>query len=532
MVIHRYVRTFGRGVRLALALAAAGALPGLLARAQTDDPAPLALFETVRGTLDASNPADDWTLEGRAGQPVALLVTGAGALDPMLEVIAPDGTRVAANDDLDSLVRDAGLEALALPVDGAYTVRVERYEGAQGATEGAYELLALPGYAELVRRDDFAGSDSAWVSGEDGAVSLAQGRLRLRAAASGGAALASPSDGAPLRDLYFQAEARVSGAPGYAEFGLVVRIPTAEGAGRQGYVFKVNTAGQWSVVVVDAAGEFVLQSWSADPALDADEWTLAVLAQDTTLTFYANGTLLGSVTDGRLNEAGRVGLMAATDAGQDDEATVLFDNVVITRRLGSTYRGMPLALTTWADPRPASIVAELAASGQVAPGPAHALYIPSHSLEAADPASVFELVGSEQALYGDFVAGASIVLLTDGESPGCGLLFRYQDERNLGLAYVDTTGGFGLVEAQDGQLTTNAYDHVSLNQPSPDRLLLVAQGEQVALYVNGALVAQETLTSIDGRAGVALLNYEDVVTRCVIGDLWVWPLAEGTGGDE
>lgn len=532
MGTHKRVTTIRRILLLALALAVA-ALPDGLAGAQTDSAAgTLALFEPVSGTLDARNPADEWMLEGRAGQPVALLVTGAGGLDPMLEVIAPDGTHVAANDDLDSLVRDAGLEALALPVDGAYTVRVERYEGTRGPTEGQYELLALPGYAELVRRDDFAGSHSTWLAAEDGPASLVAGRLRVRAAAGGSAARVSPTDAIPLRDLYFQADARVSGTPSYAEFGLVVRIPTAPGAGNQGYIFKVNTAGQWSVVVIDALGEFTLENWQADPALDTEEWTLSVLAQDTTLTFYANGALLGSVTDGRLTEAGSIGLMAATDAGQDDEAQVLFDEVVVTRRLGTTYRGMPLALTTWADADHSRVIAELAASGHVTPGAAHDLYITSRTLEAADPTSVFELIGSEQALYGDFVFGASVVTVSDGEEPGCGLLFRYVDEQNLGLAYVDASGGFGLVQAQDGELTTNVYDHISLNAPNPDRLLLIAQGEQVTLYVNGALVAQESLAAREGRTGIALLNYEDVVTRCVVGDLWVWPLIDGTAGDE
>ena len=154
--------------------------------------------------------------------------------------------------------------------------------------------------------------------------------------------------------------------------------------------------------------------------------------------------------------------------------------------------------------------------------------------------SIFELVGSERALYDDFLMGASVVISTeDGASSGCGLLFRYQDERNLGLVYIDRAEGFGLVQAQDGALTTNVYDRVRLNQsmpnplnqPSPDRLLLVAQGEQVSLYVNGALVARETLIAAPGRAGIALLNYEDVVTHCAIGDLWVWPLVS-EGGDE
>lgn len=536
LTVSERVLKAGREALLLAAVALAIALPGAAASAQPGDtPGALAFFEPVRGTLDAANPVDEWTLDGRADQPVALLVTGDGSLDPVLEVIAPDGAPVATNDDLDSLVRDAGLEALILPADGAYTVRVARYEGRRGAAAGAYELLALPGYADLVRREPFSGSETTWAAAGSGSVTVGQGRLRLRVAENESRALAVPSDAAPLRDLYYQADARLSGAASYAEFGLVLRIPTAPGMTRQGYTFKINTAGQWSVVVANQSGEFVLQRWTSAPALAADAWTLGVLAQDTTFSFYANGALLGSVTDGRLVEAGTLGLMVGVDAGQEDRPTVAFDNVVITRRLGTTYRGMPLALTAWADADPARVVAELARSGMVSPAPAHDLYINSRALDAADPASRFELVGSERALYDDFILGASIVIVTDGESPGCGLLFRAQDDRNLSLAYVDTSGGFGLVRAQDGALTTNVYDKIPLNQPNPDRLVIIAQGERVTLYVNGALVAQETLAPDSGRVGVALLNYEDVVTRCLVGDLWVWPLAGAEGeaaGDE
>lgn len=530
------VLKIGRDGLLLAALAVTLALPGAAASAQQGDaPGVLAFFEPVRGTLDAANPADEWTLDGLAGQPVALLVTGDGSLDPMLEVIAPDGSPVAANDDLDSLVRDAGLEALILPVDGAYTVRIARYEGRRGATAGAYELLALPGYAELARRETFSGSETAWVSAGNSPVTPRQGRLQLSVAAGESRAVAVLSDAAPLRDLYYQAEARLSGPASYAEFGLVLRIPTAPGKARQGYTFKVNTAGQWTVTVTNDAGEFVLERWTAAPSLAADAWTLSVLAQDTTFSFYANGALLGSVTDGRLVEPGGVGLMAGISADQEDRPTVSFDNVVITQRLGSTYRGMPLALTAWADADPARVVAELARSGMVSPAPAHDLYINGRTLDAADPASRFELVGSERALYRDFILGASVVIVADGGSPGCGLLFRAQDDRNLSLAYVDRSGGFGLVRAQAGALATNVYDKIPLNQPNPDRLLIVAQGAQIALYVNGALVAQETLAAESGRVGIALLNYEDVVTRCLIGDLWVWPLIsvddEATGDE-
>ena len=93
-----------------------------------------------------------------------------GSLDPVLTLIGPDEGRVAENDDLDSLVRDAGLEALALPQDGVYTVRVARYDE---STSGTYQLTLTPGFAGVVRRDSFDGAESP-IPPENASVVLAQ----------------------------------------------------------------------------------------------------------------------------------------------------------------------------------------------------------------------------------------------------------------------------------------------------------------------------------------------------------------------
>jgi hypothetical protein len=146
------------------------------------------------------------------------------------------------------------------------------------------------------------------------------------------------------------------------------------------------------------------------------------------------------------------------------------------------------------------------------------------SLAVTGRTARFEPIGTEMAQYGDFVLGGRVAISTAGESVGCGLFFRWQDERNLALAYVDSGGGFGVVQARDAQLTTNVYDLSPVVAPRGTKLLIIAQGERVALYVNGALVAQEIALPGAGRVGVALLNYEDVRTDCLWSEMWVWPL--------
>ncbi|MBI5671230.1 MAG: pre-peptidase C-terminal domain-containing protein [Chloroflexi bacterium] len=95
----------------------------------------------VQGTLNAQTRQQDWTLVAAAGQRVTISAVdnGGGMLDPALRLIAPDGSEVAYNDDLDAAdlpnATDAQLADIALPADGVYTVRVELRNGS-----GSYSL--------------------------------------------------------------------------------------------------------------------------------------------------------------------------------------------------------------------------------------------------------------------------------------------------------------------------------------------------------------------------------------------------------
>jgi len=519
-------------VALSVALGAVLAGPPAPVRAQDDDGQALEFFAPVYGTLDNGNLSDEWTFDGDRDQVISVVVkTVSGDLDPVVSVFDPDGDLLAENDDIDSLlVKDAGLEALELPADGAYTVRVGRYGGEQGD----YQLDVTPGFAQLVRRDSFGPGDVSWVTPEGELLPLAQERLRMRATPpEENTRLAiPPGDPQLFQDVYIQAEARLFGTPDYAEAGLLVRGKNAPG-GFQAFQFKVNTDGEWSARLVDASGSYALQAWTADPALEDDTWRLAVLARGDRFQFYANGTLLGTVVDDRLSGPGQVGLLVMTRDTQDEPATVLFDDVTITTRLGTTYSGLPLALTTWDSLDFAAIAEEIAASEVVTLAQERDLYVPDPDqspLEATTRRFTQELLGTEQALYGDFILGASVRITTAGDSVGCGLVLRWQDDRNLGLAYFDTGGGYGLVQAQDADLVTNTYvwdDDSSMVTPDDwNKMLVVAEGEQVTLYINGALVTRATLLPEAGRAGIALLNYEAATTSCGFADVWVWPLTD------
>lgn len=511
---------------LVIAVIALTAMVPRPVRAQNDETRVLEMFYPARGSLNDDTPAHEWTFTGQADQVIAVLaVTTSGDLDPVIEIFGPGDDLVAQNDDLASLVTDAGLEALRLPADGLYTVRVSRYQGEQGTTRGEYELTLTPGYAQIARASTFEQGAVSWLTQSGEPVPLTQGRLQMRVTEPGQTMFALPPEAEPLHNLYLEASAKLYGSPSYAEVGIVFRLQRGA-SGQRAYQFKINTSGQWNVIYQDESSVYSLRPWLAHPALaDGTAWTLAVLARENEFAFYANGVLLGTLTDDRLSAPGEYGVLVASHRSQEDAATLHVDNVLVTTRLGTTYTGLPLALTNWDSSDPGDVVGELAAGGHIVPVDEHDLFVPEASLTLAEQDARFELIGTEQAVYDDFVLSAHITLLTtEGANVGCGLAYRWIDQRNLDLAFVDSGGGFGVVQAHDGDLLRNAYDLDPMVQPDTNKLIVIAQNNQVVLYVNGALVTQEHVAPGTGRVAVAVLNYEPVRTDCYWSDIWVWPL--------
>jgi hypothetical protein len=111
----------------------------------TPEPQPaarLALGDVASDTIDDSRPEVLFEYEGTAGEVLHITVAATdGNLDPSLFLVGPSGEEIAFNDDISGTDdRNAALEQAALPEDGIYIIRVERYRGARGNTEGTFEL--------------------------------------------------------------------------------------------------------------------------------------------------------------------------------------------------------------------------------------------------------------------------------------------------------------------------------------------------------------------------------------------------------
>jgi hypothetical protein len=200
--------------------------------------------------------------------------------------------------------------------------------------------------------------------------------------------------------------------------------------------------------------------------------------------------------------------------------SVRVDNVLLSVPESDVLE-FPETIENWESAQPADIAEELASQDIIREDGRRALTILSTSYQVAGSRTAFYSQGQEGFTYTDLVVGVDVRF--EGNNLACGVGLRESSEANQILAYTDLDGGMGLVDVVDGQLRHNAYDlqdESALNGRA--RLLVVAERDWVALYVNGQLFEAQFSPIRRGRAGVALLNYSTSVGRCIYSDFWVW----------
>ena len=103
-----------------------------------DGSAPIALGESIQAEIFVAGQVDRWTFQGEAGQTVRIGMRHAAGsqLDPLLELLGPDGTTLTTSDD-DGGDVDSLIAAFTLPLDGPYVI-VARGWGSLSV--GEYEL--------------------------------------------------------------------------------------------------------------------------------------------------------------------------------------------------------------------------------------------------------------------------------------------------------------------------------------------------------------------------------------------------------
>ncbi|MBN2471640.1 MAG: PPC domain-containing protein [Anaerolineae bacterium] len=109
--------------------------------ATLDGSAPLTIGEAVEAELFVAGQVDRWAFEGQAGQVISARMDAArgASLDPLLELLAADGSALTYSDDDGGGVNSL-ISGFTLPADGTY-VLVARAWGHMSVGEYTLELI-------------------------------------------------------------------------------------------------------------------------------------------------------------------------------------------------------------------------------------------------------------------------------------------------------------------------------------------------------------------------------------------------------
>jgi len=519
-------------MRVALLLAAAGLLllagPGA-ARAQDGELPAIRLMETVFGMLDDETPELRWQFEASEGERISAVVQAMdGDLDPALQILDSGGRLLAESDDIAYPDRlDAALEAVEIPSDGTYTLRVGRYRYDQGQTAGGFALSLLPAFADPVLWETFDGAREWSITGGDLIeAGQAGGELSVIVRTANTLGWVAPQEApiAPVR-AYAQVEAHVANEPDYWEYGLVFRQsgPTSY------YLFSVSSRGDWAFMARSGSTTWLrLRDWAGHPAL-ADlsaGAVLGVLMDGDTFTFYVNGVELDTVSADAHTAPGGVALSVGTVDRQTVFPVVIFDNLLVTGPLpAAEVEEEPVGATleAWNAPDSAPLMAELAALGLVPEGGRQVMLVPDSFTTVSRPGMQVLPLGQGRTQI-DFVLGATVSLESEGADNACGLFFRRVDESRYSLAFVDGLGGVGVAEWQTDRFEPAFYrtDPGGFAGLTGARLLVVGVGDRVRVYLNGQLAADRPNPALQGGIGIAALSYDGRPVNCQFDNTWLW----------
>jgi hypothetical protein len=467
----------------------------------------------VQGELSESSDTQSWQFTADTNGVHAFLANRLdGTLDPTVAVIDAEGEIVGDNDDrLPELVYDAGV-AMSLDAGETYTIEVGRFDGS-----GRYQLWAVPAYQRVWEDEQFSGDITRW---EEGKFAYPEDN-RLILETDPEFSVFVRSDGIiPLENFYLQAEFEWLSplSDTAATTGLMFHVDDDGTRRPPGYYFLITPDGTWSFLARGDDEFVVIVEPTPADVLTGERISLGVWANNATYRFYANGELLGEVTDSTFDQ----GLWGLHVRGALKNARVAVDDLLLTVP-DSDIPDFPSSIENWASPQPNEIIAELE---NILPADGERRYfLPDLNYDVAPlQTSIFSL-DPPDTTYTDIVIGTDAFVI-NGENAACGINLRYLDEANQVVAYIDGDGGASLLHNKSGRLVRNTYEFFEEVEETlagdRHRILVIALNDVTAMYVDGQRFAVEYIPPIDGTVGITLFNYATSPAACGYENYWIW----------
>lgn len=543
------------------------------------------------GTLDANTPQAIYTFACvGTGLASVVAETTSGDLETTLIVTTAQGAAIAQGSLVSGNPNISAAETFEMPAGGLCQVLVQRVGNTSGgyalrllpgfATLAKYDRFDDPNDPLQMYWEPFASANVT--------VTPANQALEIQVLVDNMIGYALPSGANTVwDDFYVQTTFNIQGTPVYAEYGVILR---SDDDVTQFYLLVFSTDGDWSLVWFDGEWETV-QDWTVSPLIDgtATTPTIGVAVQGNRFRVYFEGALVGQVTDPVTRAAeGTAGVLVSTGANQGIPLMATIDNFIITTPFDATAPSLPFGgaddagiggepgpvptatpgglgtlfgdggaantpvpglpptttmpppdvpavflgtLTTWDSGSPKQIVGELQNFGFAPEGGAVALTLPALTGQASTPAFTYVEI-PESGTYRNFVLAFDVDFVSLGAESGCGMIFRgaTQLQNNDALVFEDTYFLLGEWDAGGDLTDASRYDPsgaVNGGMGAHNHVIVVANEADVAMFVNGQLVAETTFTARAGEVAMEVYVAEEGAgagqpVQCELTNIWLW----------
>ncbi len=491
-------------------------------------PPPLPALQAVRGMIPAGGDSR-WHIEGRGGTRLSLRAMAiSGDLIPSLRLLAADGAVIV--EGTYPSYRTAGIDDAELPADGLYTVVVAAAPEF-ASTQGEFALTLSPGFGMVTFAETFDPTATSrfrvWRTSAASAV-IGGGRLTVTIQGVDSFAWTEAGDLPPIRDGYYEATMTPDPRNGRWVSGLIFR-GSAQGSGGErlnGYVFSVDSNGRWRFAKSTHSILTTIRGWRPLPTPLSETFTLGMRAVGETFTLFVNGAPIFEVADESYPEGGLVGVLVGTD-GEATRAAVSFDGIILSQAPEQPPAAAPieppLSLIAW-EGTPEAILTELRAARMFSSSLQSRFAIPEAYVTNSLPGGiVFTPLGRGETTR-DLIYGAAVSWQTDSENTACAFKFRAVTSRDFTFVHLDRQGGVGARQESAEETRFATYDlfpAVRRENEATNRVLIVAIGNGLVVYVNGERVIHANATQGEGVVSVAAYNYEKARTVCLFSRVWL-----------
>lgn len=530
--------------------------PGAKAQQQGQ---PIAIGDTVEGTIDSQNPQALYALTADAGNSVIVTMRGGGGLDSYL-FLKDSSDKTLAEDDDSGGGSDAQIK-FTFTTAGTYTIVAT---SSSGRTSGSYTLEVKPGQGTkaATKSATQAGTAVALETTPPGGTTEV---ATVEGTAEGTAEPTIEATTEPTEVAVATTEEATTAAPSATPRPSRTPRPTVtpvstEEPNAQATTEPTRRATRTPRPTLTRRPPTLTPTPS--PFVDAgpiEDGSAVKGTIDDTQIFWVytyQGAMGDQLTINLEGEESLVPSIIVASADQNAQGPLKVSNaragtskvtmnvalpangdyfVVATRvnqRQGTSsgkftmslaVTTLPVEVQTGSDP--VKIIKSMQADNLVPQGGKLLFRLPSGTF-ARDSKAPGQMVPVGNKLQAkDFVLQFQVNWTTAGDASGCGMAFRKSGTRDVTFVLLTNDKKVALAQRQGSRALINFFQDTDLFTPKQlATVTVIAIGDKVTVYLNGQFVTSEQGKAVRGSFEADLFNVEGnaTVTYCLFPSGWVW----------